>query len=92
MSFPWLHRTPPRAAGGDRRAEVAAAEIASRAGVLYRLGFSQAAAARRLTAAVAGVYELPGGRSHRPAALSDAAIEKLVAATFARRPGDPSAP
>lgn len=83
MSFSWLDRTPPRADGPDRRVQVAAAELASRAGLLYRLGFSEAAATRRLAARVAWEYE--GG--HRPDGLSDQAIAKIVAETFARRPG-----
>jgi hypothetical protein len=89
MAFPWLDCTPPRADGADRRAKVALAELASRAGVLYRLGFSQADATRRLAAAVGWEYET-GSRyaaNHRPAALSDQAIAKLVSDTFARRPG-----
>ena len=89
MPFPWLHSTPPRSDGVDRRANVASAEIASRAGVLYRLGFSQAAVTRRLAAAVAWEYETgsPHAAHRRPAALSDQAIAKIVADTFARRPG-----
>ena len=81
MSFPWLVCTPPRPDGADRRAKVAAAELASRAGVLYRLGFSQADAVRRLTDAVAWEYD-----PRRPAALSDHAIARIVSDTFARRP------
>jgi hypothetical protein len=81
MSFPWLVCTPPRPDGADRRAKVEAAELASRAGVLYRLGFSQADATRRLTDAVAWEYDAP-----RPAALSDQAIARIVSDTFARRP------
>lgn len=87
--FPWLHCTPPRGDGADRRAKVAAAELASRAGVLFRLGFSQADATRRLAATVAWEYETtwkhPAFR--RPGALSDQAIAKIVADTYARRPG-----
>jgi hypothetical protein len=83
MSFPWLACTPPREGGADRRAKVAAAELASRAGVLYRLGFSQADATRRLTAAVAWEYDTGAAR---PAAVSDQAIAKIVSDTFARRP------
>jgi hypothetical protein len=83
MSFPWLVCTPPRPDGAARRAKVAIAELASRAGVLYRLGFSQAAATRRLTAAIAWEYD---AGSPRPAALSDPAIAQIVADTFARRP------
>jgi hypothetical protein len=89
MPFPWLHCTPPRPDGADRRAKVATAELASRAGVLYRLGFSQADATRRLAAGIAWEYDT--GSAHaafrRPAALSDQAIAKIVSDTFARRPG-----
>jgi hypothetical protein len=87
MPFAWLHRTP-RTPGVDRRVEVALAELASRAGTLYRLGFSQGDATRRLTAAVAWEYEPVSARPvcPRPAALSDHAIAQLVAATYARRP------
>jgi hypothetical protein len=94
MPFPWLHRTPPRPDGADHRARAASAELASRAGVLYRLGFSQADAARKLAAAVAWEYDAGtpaagSGRSafRRPTALSDQAIAKIVADTYARRPG-----
>ena len=90
MPFPWLQCTPPRPDGAERRAKVAAAELASRAGVLYRLGFSEAAATRRLTATVAWEYDVgasAGSSSRRPSALSDTAIAKIVADTFARRPG-----
>jgi hypothetical protein len=88
MSFPWLVCTPPRPDGAARRAKVAIAELASRAGVLYRLGFSQADATRRLTAAVAWEYDAGSPRPgyQRPAALSDPAIAQIVADTFARRP------
>ena len=88
MSFPWLDRTPPRADGADRRAQVEAVEIASRAGLLYRLGYPQAAATQRLCARIAWEYDQPTTGAHkRPAALSDAAIGKIVADTYARRPG-----
>ncbi|HET7505738.1 MAG TPA: hypothetical protein VFK02_32180 [Kofleriaceae bacterium] len=87
MPFPWLHVTPPPG-GADRRTKVALAELASRAGVLYRLGFSPAEATRRLCATVAWEYET--GSKHaahrRPAALSDKAIAQVVSDTFARRP------
>jgi hypothetical protein len=88
MSFPWLVCTPLRSDGAERRAQVALAELASRAGTLYRLGFSEAAATRRLTAAVAWEYDVgaPKPVYLRPAALSDQAIAKIVADTFARRP------
>lgn len=83
MSFPWLVCTPPRPDGAERRGKVAIAELASRAGVLYRLGFSQADATGRLTAAVAWEYDTG---APRPAALSDAAIARIVTDTYARRP------
>jgi hypothetical protein len=88
MAFPWLDRTPPHPDGSDRRAKVAAAEIASRASLLFRLGFSQADAARRLSERVAWEFDPPSktGAHKRPAALSDAAIAKIVAETYARRP------
>jgi hypothetical protein len=88
MSFPWLVCTPPRPDGAARRAKVAIAELASRAGVLYRLGFSKADATRRLTAAVAWEYDAGSSRpvDPRPAALSDAAIAQIVSDAFARRP------
>ena len=86
MSFPWLDRTPPRAGGVARRAEVAAAELASRAALLYRLGFTPAAATSRLVARIAWEYD-PASKTHqRPAALSDSAIAKIVTDTYARRP------
>ncbi len=82
MAFSWLDRTPPRADGSARRAQVACAELASRAGMLYRLGFTEAAATARLTARIAWEHE---GR--RPDSLSDQAIAKIVRDTYARRPG-----
>jgi hypothetical protein len=82
MSFPWLDRTSPRTGGADRAAEVAAAELASRAGLYYRLGYTVKDATQRLISRVAWEYE-----TARPAALSDAAIGKIVTDTYARRPG-----
>ena len=87
MAFPWLQRTPPRKDGAARRATVVSAELANRAGLLYRLGFSQAAATERLTAHVAWEYDPAGGTHRRPSALSDQAIAKIVADAFARKPG-----
>jgi hypothetical protein len=88
MAFPWLDRTPYLPDGSDRRAQVAAVELASRASLLFRLGFSQADAVRRLCERVAWEFDPPsqGGPHQRPAALSDAAIAKIVAETYARRP------
>jgi hypothetical protein len=89
MSFEWLDCTPMRKNGSKLRAQVAAAELADRAGTLFRLGFTQAAATARLTARIAWEFDPPSkkGPHKRPEALSDAAIAKIVAETYARRPG-----
>ena len=89
MSFPWLECTPAPKHGGERRTRVAADELASRAGLLFRLGFSESAATKRLCARVAWEFDPPSkhGPHRRPDALSDQAIAKIVAETFARRPG-----
>ena len=87
MSFPWLDRTPPRTDGTAQRARVAAEELAHRAALFYRLGFSQAAATQRLIARIAWEFEPAAKSDHRrPAALSDAAVAKIVSDTYARRP------
>jgi len=82
MSFPWLDRTPPRADSADRHAKAATDEIISRAGLLYRLGYSEAAATQRLIQRTTWEHE-----GERPAALTDQAIGKIVRDTFARKPG-----
>ncbi|HEY1553919.1 MAG TPA: hypothetical protein VGF94_03740 [Kofleriaceae bacterium] len=89
MSFEWFECTPGRTDGAQLRAKVAASELADRAGTLFRLGFSQAAAIARLTARIAWEYDPAAkhGAHRRPDALSDAAIAKIVAETYARRPG-----
>lgn len=88
MSFPWLERTPPNKDGAARRAKVAADELSHRAALLYRLGFSEQAATKRLVARVAWEYDQPTTGAHkRPAVLSDAAIGKIVSETYARKPG-----
>jgi hypothetical protein len=90
MSFEWLERTPPSHHGAALRSKVAVAELADRAATLFRLGFSQAAATRRLCDRVAWEFDPPSrhaGGHHRPSALSDAAIAKVVAETYARKPG-----
>lgn len=82
MPFSYLDRTPARNDGAERRAQVAATELASRAAMFYRLGFTEADATARLIARADWEHE--GGR---PASLSDQAIAKIVADTYARRPG-----
>lgn len=87
MSFPWLSRTNSVAGGADRRDKVVADELASRAGLLYRLGYSEADATKRLIAHIAWEYDQPQSQYKRPESLSDQAISKLVAETYKRRPG-----
>ncbi len=82
MPFSYLARTSPRPDGGARRIQVATTELASRAGLLYRLGYTVEAATARLVARVGWEFE-----HGRPAALSDQAIAKLVSDTYARKPG-----
>jgi hypothetical protein len=58
-------------------------------GVLYRLGFSAADAARRLSAGAAWEYDSGAKQPRTPRldALSDAAIANIVSDAFDRRPG-----
>ena len=84
-----MERTPVKANGSKLRADVAASELASRAGTLYRLGYSEKEAVARLCARMAWEYDPPSKTGHhkRPDTLSDKAIAKIVADTYARRPG-----
>ncbi|MBA3459207.1 MAG: hypothetical protein H0T46_04545 [Deltaproteobacteria bacterium] len=81
MSFSFMNTTPPRKDGADARAKVAADELTHRAGLLFRLGYSEADATKRLCDRIA--WELEG---NRPDSLNDNAIGKIVADTYARRP------
>jgi hypothetical protein len=89
MSFEWLDCTPGKPNGSKLRTDVAAQELANRAGTMFRLGFSQAEATKRLSARIAWEFDPPSkhGCHKRPDALSDQAIAKIVADTYARRPG-----
>jgi len=89
MDFEWLDSTPPRSDGPARRTKVAAAELANRAGTMFRLGYSEAQATQRLCARIAWEFDPPSKTTGhtRPAELSDDAIRKIVADTYARRPG-----
>jgi hypothetical protein len=89
MDFEWLERTPARTNGPQLRTKVAIAELAHRAGLLYRLGFSQRAATARLVAGIAWEFDPHSASEHhqRPDELSDQAIAKIVADTYARKPG-----
>lgn len=89
-AFEWLSPTRPAAGGHERRARASADELAHRAGLLYRLGFTEAEATARLVARAAWEFDPASsgaGAHRRPDSLSDQAIGKLVAATYARRPG-----
>ncbi|MBV8758763.1 MAG: hypothetical protein JO257_15860 [Deltaproteobacteria bacterium] len=90
MSFPWLDCTPAGRNGSKQRADVAAAELADRASTLFRLGFSKKQATERLCQRVAWEFDPPSSNGHhkRPDSLSDEAIKKIVADTYARRPGN----
>jgi hypothetical protein len=68
----------------ERRLEMHRRAIGERAGLYYRLGFSEAEAARRLTAYLDWDFEVGGGG--RPAELGKTAIRDLVKAAYARRP------
>ena len=81
MSFEWMDRTAPPKGGADRRAAAAVTELAQRAALLYRLGFTPKAAIDRLRARV----EWEHG-AHRHASISDEAVAKIVTDTYARRP------
>ena len=90
--FAWQAPTPAPADGAERRARVACAELAHRAGLLFRLGFTEAEATERLAARTAWEFNPSSGAAgrgahRRPDALSDAAIAKLVAETYARKRG-----
>ena len=84
MAFSWLDRTdrPHAADSRARGTEVAREEVASRAALFYRLGYTVEVATARLVAQIAWEFE---GR--RPEALNDAAVGKIVTETYARRPG-----
>ena len=87
MAFSWMNTTPPRTGAVDARTKAAAAELASRAGLLFRLGYTPAAATQRLCATIAWEFDQPStGANQRPAALSDQAIAKIVTDTYARKP------
>ena len=87
MSFEWLAKA--RNEHGKPQIHTVTAELADRAGTLFRLGFTQQQATDRLAARIAWEYDPPTthGPHRRPEALSDAAIAKIVSDTFARRPG-----
>jgi hypothetical protein len=90
MTFPWLvANVTGSPAGAARRTGVMAAELRDRAALLYRLGFTHAAASKRLADEIAWEFDPPartGGPHRRPSALSDTAIAQLVREVYDRRP------
>ena len=87
--FSWQTPTSVPVGGAERRVRVACAELAHRAGLLYRLGFTEAEATARLAARTAWEFDPASqhGAHRRPDALSGPAIAKIVAETYARKPG-----
>ena len=59
-------------------------EVATRAGIFYRLGFSAEQACARLRNNADWDFEV--GANVRPPGLDGDEIDQIVAATFARRP------
>lgn len=83
MGFDWMRpASRDRAAAASQRLAMYRREVADRAAIFYRLGFSEAAATARLAANAGWDFETTG----RPKELNDKAIAKIVAATYARRP------
>ncbi|HEY0250879.1 MAG TPA: hypothetical protein VGC41_05100, partial [Kofleriaceae bacterium] len=75
MSFDWLERTPRKHdhhASHASHERAAHTELADRAATLFRLGFSQHDAVRRLADRIAWEYDPPAGAHKRPEGLSDA--------------------
>ena len=68
----------------ERRLEMICRAAIERAGLYYRLGFSEAEAARRLGAYLDWDFEIGGGG--RPAELGKAQLRELIKSTYARRP------
>jgi hypothetical protein len=87
--FPWLEPTAAATtASAERRLAMLRREVAHRAALFYRLGYSSYDAARRLAANLAWEFDPPGrdGAHARPRELDDDEIGEIVAATYARRP------
>ena len=82
--FPWLEPTKNSSQATNYN-KSAADEVANRAGLLYRLGFSEKDATERLCARLGWEFD-PACGGKRPASLSDDAIGKIVSETYARRP------
>ena len=76
MPFEWMHPTIPvqvQARNPVSRARVADEELRDRAGLLARLGYSEAVIARRLRSRIAWGYELRGA-----CPVDDARVEAIA--------------
>lgn len=80
-AFPWLTSTQQQQQD-NRRDKVAADELATRAGLMFRLGYTVEDATARLCQRVAWEFD----SAKRPSALSDEAVAKIVSETYARKP------
>ena len=74
------HRPP---VAPEKRTAMYCREVADRAGMFYRLGYTAAEASKRLRYNADWDF---GSGTARPKELDDAVIDKIVAATYARRP------
>jgi predicted ATPase len=83
-SFPWLSSTQQKQPD-NRRDKVATDELSNRAGLMFRLGYSEQDATTRLCQRIAWEFD-PSCGAKRPASLSDDAVAKIVSETYARKP------
>lgn len=67
----------------EKRTAMYCRDVADRAGIFYRLGYTAEQAGARLRRNAAWDF---GSGATRPKELNDAAIDQIVAATYARRP------
>ena len=82
-SFPWLASTTQRPE--NRNDKVATDELANRAGLMFRLGYTEEDATARLCQRMAWEFD-PSCGGKRPSTLSDDAVAKIVSETYARKP------
>jgi hypothetical protein len=86
-AFPWLRsgvrRRVTATAQSERRAAMYRAELAERAALCARLGYSSKRTLARLKANAAWDFEV--GSEHRPSGITDRDIGEIVKAAYARR-------
>jgi hypothetical protein len=84
VSFDWMNprATRNRPREDENRRAMYRGEITDRAGLLRRLGYTQAGAVARLRANLEWDFEQTGGT--RPDGLTDKDLSKLVKAAFER--------